>query len=193
MQLCYKGKKKARTDSVKLAMHYTISFRSTISYTLWKELPYQRELPLSRSMWRRSIRAAHLIGGIHIISMFLQTMDKSHWPLNQFILNLLEHILNTNVFLYAGFHYLQVQGVAIGTFCAPSYANSYLGGWEQQLFAREDLSMYLCHILLWHRYVKDILMVWTGPLTELKIFLDKLEENTFNLHFTHAVSNHITS
>lgn len=66
--------------------------------------------------------------GLHIISSFLQEMDRSQWPLNQFILDLLDHLLHCNVFLYAGSHYPQVQGVAMGTCCVPSYAKLYLGG-----------------------------------------------------------------
>lgn len=70
----------------------------------------------------------HCDCGLQIIIPFLQTIDMYQQPLNQFILQLLEHILQSNVFTYAGYHYLQVQGVAMGTSCAPSYASLYLGG-----------------------------------------------------------------
>ncbi|OCT96688.1 hypothetical protein XELAEV_18008899mg [Xenopus laevis] len=44
--------------------------------------------------------------------------------------------------------------------------------------------MYLCHILRWHRYINDIMIIWQGSETLLKEFVAKLNVNTYNLTFT---------
>lgn len=44
--------------------------------------------------------------------------------------------------------------------------------------------MYLCHILLWHRYIDDVLMLWDGPKELLQTFVQLLNKNVFNLKFT---------
>lgn len=80
-----------------------------------------------------------------------------------FILELLEFILTHNAFIFDRSHYLQMQGMAMWTTCALSYANLYLGEWELTIFGSEDLSMYFCHISLWRRYIDDILIFWNGP------------------------------
>lgn len=87
--------------------------------------------------------------GVEVISTFLYEQDRSCWPLMDFVVKLLDHILIANIFLFNGTAYLQVQGVSIGTYCAPSYAKLYLGGWERSLFSDDTASIYVCHILLW--------------------------------------------
>lgn len=42
-------------------------------------------------------------------------------------------VLTHNWFVFKGFQYLQVQGVAMGT-RTPAIANLYLGAWEQMIF-----------------------------------------------------------
>lgn len=72
----------------------------------------------------------------------------------------------------------------MGTSCAPSYANLYLGGWERNLFSNEGTAMYLHHILLWRRYIDDVLLIWTGSVELLNSFMELLSHNKFNLKFT---------
>lgn len=66
--------------------------------------------------------------GMEVISRFLKERGPTFSGLNAFVLQLLSHILTKNVFSFDGSHFLQVQGVAMSTCCAPSYANLYLGG-----------------------------------------------------------------
>ncbi|XP_073448827.1 uncharacterized protein [Aquarana catesbeiana] len=122
--------------------------------------------------------------GIEVVSEFLRERDTNSWELGQFIILLLERILTNNMFLFNGVTYLQVQGVAMGTSCAPSYANLYLGGWERTLFSSEGASMYLRHILLWRRCIDDVLLIWTGSTNLLSDFMEFLSQNNFNLKFT---------
>lgn len=74
--------------------------------------------------------------------------------------------------------------MAIGTCCAPSYANLYLGEWERLLMADEQLTMYTDHIIMWLRYIDDVFITWDGPVDLLFALLARLNRNQFNLTFT---------
>ncbi|XP_040206073.1 uncharacterized protein LOC120937139 [Rana temporaria] len=103
---------------------------------------------------------------------------------NDFLIKGLRYILYHNFFSFDRSHYLQVQGVAMGTCCAPSYANLYLGEWERSLPDDDNLVVYLRHIKLWRRYIDDIFIVWDGPEEDLLAFFNALNINDFNLTFT---------
>lgn len=66
--------------------------------------------------------------GLEVVASYLEQMDAGSASYNGFILELLEFILNNDVFLFDGVPLLQVQGVGMGTPCAPAYANLYLRG-----------------------------------------------------------------
>lgn len=51
--------------------------------------------------------------GIKIVSTFLHERDKSMWPMNQFVLSLLRHILMNNIFRFDDRYYKQIPGVAM--------------------------------------------------------------------------------
>lgn len=68
--------------------------------------------------------------GIRTAESFLMEEDRHSWSLNRFVLDLLTFILTKKYFIFMDQLFLQIQGVAMGTCCAPSYANLYLGGWE---------------------------------------------------------------
>lgn len=72
----------------------------------------------------------------------------------------------------------------MGACCTPSYANLYLGGWENHLMSDESLSMYRCHILSWHRYIYDILRLWNGSRDLLATFIQLFNKNDYSLSFT---------
>ncbi|XP_073460898.1 uncharacterized protein [Aquarana catesbeiana] len=122
--------------------------------------------------------------GLSAIQHILQQYSDSEPKYIEFILASLEFILNHNFFCFDGSHYLQVQGVAMGTCCAPSYANLYLGEWEHSLLVQESLSVYMRHVITWRRYIDDIFMIWDGPTELLHEFLNCINKNDFNLKFT---------
>lgn len=103
---------------------------------------------------------------------FLMKQDHSTWPLNEFIQKLLYFILTRNYFIFMDQIYLQDQGVAMGTSCVASYANIYLGGWERMVFAQERFTIFVSHVLCWHRFIDDLFIIWTGPVDLLINFID---------------------
>lgn len=70
----------------------------------------------------------------------LLQQNMAQWKFNKCIFVMLNHILYNNDFQFQGSHYLQVQDVAMGTCCSPSYANLYLREWEQGFLSDESLS-----------------------------------------------------
>lgn len=110
--------------------------------------------------------------------------DKTTWPHNRFVLNLLTFILTRNYFTFMDQMYLQTQGVAMGTCCAPSYANLYLGGWERWIFADEQFDQWLTKVRYWFRYIDDLLIIWMESKDELLSSLNAPYVNEFNLKFT---------
>ncbi|XP_077339255.1 uncharacterized protein LOC143983433 [Lithobates pipiens] len=122
--------------------------------------------------------------GVEAIRNLLQTSGKYACEVNEFIVNGLNYILHHNFFLFNNSHYLQVQGVAMGTCCAPAYANLYLGEWEKSLLGDEGLVGYTRHIAMWRRYIDDVLIIWEGSETALLEFESCINTNKYNLKFT---------
>lgn len=89
-----------------------------------------------------------------------------------------------NVFLFDYQYHFQIQGVAMGTPCAQLYANLYLGHWEQLLFSDDSSSIYLCHFLMWHRYIDDVFVIWEETIKLFQEFFHKMSTNDFNLRIT---------
>ena len=73
------------------------------------------------------------------------------------ITTLLFLILMLNNFLFNGIHYLQRMGSAMGTKCAPSYANLFMGKFEE-LYIYPQL-LYKSPIYL--QYIDDLFFIWT--------------------------------
>jgi hypothetical protein len=111
------------------------------------------------------------------------TLDKhrldSHPVSNNDIVRLLSLVLRCNNFECNDSHYLQIQGVAMGTKAAPTIANLFMGEFED-----EHVYPYHLSILLWLRFIDDILMLWTHGLEELMTFIDHLNSVHRTIKFT---------
>lgn len=77
---------------------------------------------------------------------------------NEFIVDLLQFMLEHNCFQFLGKYYRQIRGTSMGAPWASSYACPHLGLWEMECV--HSSSMYLGHCLLWLRYIDDVIMVW---------------------------------
>jgi hypothetical protein len=53
-------------------------------------------------------------------------------PLTECLEEMLTLVLKNNNFTFDGNHYLQINGTAMGTKMAPSYANIFMGDLEEQ-------------------------------------------------------------
>ena len=87
-----------------------------------------------------------------------------------------------NNFVFNSKFYLQIKGCAMGTICAPAYANIFMAEFEQKYVYPliKDKS------ILFLRYIDDIFMVWTKSKKQLKD-LSELNQNYPSIMFDHAI------
>ena len=90
-------------------------------------------------------------------------------PSNDSLITLLKMVLTMNNFDFAGRHYLQVGGTAMGTKVAPSFANTFMGWFE-------NIYVYTYHKQphIWVRFIDDIFVIWTFGEDELQKFITYL-------------------
>ena len=85
----------------------------------------------------------------------------------QVITSLLELILKLNNFTFNDKFYLQTMGCAMGTKCAPAYANLFMGQFEEKLLL--PIIGHLSKMYL--RFIDDIFILWSGSEDQLKEFI----------------------
>ncbi|OCT98704.1 hypothetical protein XELAEV_18010935mg, partial [Xenopus laevis] len=75
----------------------------------------------------------------------------------------------------------------MGTRFAPSYANLFMGMWEQNnILPKLNKNMGL---ITWKRYIDDCLFIWKGSEKELTTFLEGLNNNSLNIRLTSNYSS----
>jgi hypothetical protein len=89
-----------------------------------------------------------------------------------------------NNFTFDGNHYLQINGTAMGTKMAPSYANIFMGDQEERLFLSS-----LKQPLSWFRFIDDVDMKWIHSDKEFDEFFEHVNSIHPSIKFTHEVSN----
>jgi len=98
--------------------------------------------------------------------------------------DLLTTVLTKNYFQFVDQMYHQVQGTAMGTRMAPSYANLFMADLEEKLLAGYHIKP-----ILWKRYIDDILIVWPGDQDSLRDFVRYLNNAHPTIKFTYECSN----
>lgn len=94
--------------------------------------------------------------------------------------DLLHTVLAHNYFQFHDSIYHQVQGTAMGTVTAPSYANLFMAELEERLLDESTTDP-----IIWKRYIDDILCIWPGTPESLKEFIDHLNEAHPTIKFTY--------
>ncbi|XP_056378779.1 uncharacterized protein LOC130274454 [Hyla sarda] len=122
--------------------------------------------------------------GLKALSYYLSSRGTYMQSHNAFVLKLMEYILVHNYFLFDGRHYHQLKGTAMGSPCAPTYANIFLGWWEATMAFVGDREKYLDLVPFWTRYIDDVLVLWTGTACEFKQFIESINQNDLGLTFT---------
>ncbi|XP_075442459.1 uncharacterized protein LOC142487291 [Ascaphus truei] len=121
-------------------------------------------------------------------TQFYLSMQNVSAGLMDLVLKLLRFILTHNYFIFRNRYYLQKRGTAMGATCAPSYANLFLGWWEREIVFSEDNVEFTQHVLLWLRYIDDVLILWQGTAAGFKGFVDALNHNNMNIKLTFSCS-----
>ena len=108
--------------------------------------------------WKEGLEAMELAGE--------RREDKS--VPTQFLARLMLIVLATNIFEFDGKLYLQKYGTAIGTRAAPTFANLFMGWWENLL--QEGWSG--IKLEFFKRFIDDLFFIWLGTREELQLFID---------------------
>jgi hypothetical protein len=67
-------------------------------------------------------------------------------------------VLTLNIFTFANALYKQLWGIAMGTICAPTVANMFMGVFEKDLHERAPGRQHI-YKNFWKRYIDDILII----------------------------------
>ncbi|XP_072410897.1 uncharacterized protein [Chiloscyllium punctatum] len=97
------------------------------------------------------------------------------------ILQLIRFILDHNVFTFDNQFFSQTHGTAMGTKCAPQYANIFMHRFELDFFSMQDH-----HPTLYTRYIDDIFFLWTHGEESLI----KLHSNINRFHPTKLIMDY---
>ena len=124
------------------------------------------------------------VEGVDVIKHKLNATRKAHHnPKTESIIDLLEIVLKNNNLEFNGKHFLQVQGTAMGTKLAPSYANLFMEDLEIRM-----LEAYHLKPTTWLRYIDDIFFTWDHGEEELAKWLDFLNNFHHSIKFTMEIS-----
>ena len=95
------------------------------------------------------------------------------------LLELTECVLKNNIFEHNSQVFRQLQGTAIGTKMAPSYAILFMSKLEQKLLETSTLKP-----TVWWRYIDDIFFLWDHGEESLKDFIQHLNSVHPTIKFT---------
>ena len=122
--------------------------------------------------------------GIEAAAKFLyRNRPATENPTNSSICKLLELVLTTNNFEFDDKEYLQVGGTAMGTKLAPSFANSFMGDFEEKF-----VYSYPIQPFIWKRFIDNIFIIWTYGEDELRKFIEYLNSKHTTTKFTDETS-----
>ena len=119
-------------------------------------------------------------GGLQAFEKALDKRSDQTVP-TKLLVSLLILVLDNNIFEFCGKLWRQMIGTAMGTVCAPTYANLFCGWLETQRLLGKWMGT-TPH--MWRRYIDDILFLWTGTEEELKTFGDHLNAQHPYIKFT---------
>jgi hypothetical protein len=107
---------------------------------------------------------------------------------SKFISESLKIILENNSFSFGTKNYIQIQGTAMGTKMAPTYANLTLAFLEETLYdnMREKYTAeFAGHFERhWKRYIDDCFIIWDNSLDKVETLHAELNNLHPKLHFT---------
>uniref|UniRef100_A0A803JQE7 Reverse transcriptase domain-containing protein n=1 Tax=Xenopus tropicalis TaxID=8364 RepID=A0A803JQE7_XENTR len=126
--------------------------------------------------------------GLRAVSYHLDRYSTYDSLLKDFILDAISYLLTHNFFKFDGNFYLQRCGTSMGAKFAPSYANLYMGWWEESHIFGGD-SPFLSHVVVYKRYVDDLIFIWKDTESTFSQFVDHLNNNELNLKFTSNFSS----
>ena len=122
--------------------------------------------------------------GIQAMQAALNERQDQTVPTN-FIIELLRMVLKFNFFQFDSDIFLQEIGTAMGTACAPTYANIKMGTIDKAI---RNLALNVNNgmdpIQIYFRFIDDLFLVYTGSVESLDKFLSQINDLHPTLKFT---------
>ena len=115
------------------------------------------------------------------IISFLKVFD-GH-PQLVFLLDLFKFVLKSNIFEFDNLVFTQTCSLAMGTKLAPALATIFIGQLEEAFLSSRGLKPEI-----WLRYIDDVLITWSHPLSEFHTFLKEINSIQERINFTAEVS-----
>ena len=120
----------------------------------------------------------------------LDIMEKEFFPKTNccipilYLRKLLELILKCNNFKFDRKHYLQINGTAMGTRVAPTYANLFMAHFEEKYIYSHNSKP-----RKWFRFIDDIWGIFNGNKDSFKKFNSEINSIHESIKFTGSFSN----
>ena len=152
----------------------------------------ERQLPDHTILFVADVKSLYTsipqLEGIHMVLSRLY-----HGPIpapsvpKQLLRQLLLAVIQDNVFSFQDQLFRQRRGVAMGTRCAPAFANLFMLVVEDRMFSRRNKSRQPVP-LLWRRYIDDVIGLWDHGEDALSLFITELNQCHHALEFkvTHS-------
>ena len=121
--------------------------------------------------------------GIRAVKNVIQM--RNSLPANEYILRILNLVLKCNSFRFNENYYVQINGTAMGTRVAPTYAVIFMNAFE------EDHIFHISNIWKWYRFIDDIWGIFKGTKFELLKFFEYCNSvhNTIKFSFEYSQSS----
>ena len=119
--------------------------------------------------------------GIEAVETNLKRKNKAMRIISTF----LRLVLTLNNFIFNSQNYLQIKGCVMATKCAPSYANIFMGMFEERYiypFIEKMSKFYL-------QFIDDIFLIWTGTTDQLMKLKQQINEVNPPIKFYFNFSN----
>ncbi|OCT72560.1 hypothetical protein XELAEV_18035541mg [Xenopus laevis] len=127
--------------------------------------------------------------GLEAVEYHLITYSNYDDTVIDFILRTLEYLLTHNFFKFDSAFYLQKCGTLMGAKFAPTYANLYMGWWEETRIFGGTMHV-LNNIKLYKKYVDDLLFIWGDTQIEANIVSTVFRKETAGNTLLRADSCH---
>ena len=121
--------------------------------------------------------------GIAAAEKYLNKRESQEIP-TQFLIKLMDFVLKNNNFSFNGQNFIQIQGTAMGTKMAPSYACLFMGDLERDILENSPDKPFL-----WVRFIDDIFGIWTHGMEKWHIFYEHLNSSHNHIKFVGSVSD----
>lgn len=95
--------------------------------------------------------------------------------------HMIQFVMDNNYFQFQDQIWKQLNGLAMGTSCAPVLANIYAG-----FFERQDRLISQPGVLSYLRYIDDILLIFEGTEKELTAFLSKVKLGSLTVNWSYS-------